>query len=169
MVVDDLSFSYEGGESIFSSFSLSLERGEHLLVLSPPGSGKSTLAKILTGSVPAYSDGKLSGQITVDGKDLLSISIPERMEIVSRISQNTDEMLLFSTVEEEIIFPLSNMGLPWPEIERRYDAQARQNDQGYMLFYRKKREGEARMWRGKEEEKKRKRREKTGKTRWGGK
>ena len=56
-----------------------------------------------------------------------------------------------------------------PEIERRYDAQARQNDQGYMLFYRKKREGEARMWRGKEEEKKRKRREKTGKTRWGGK
>ena len=119
MVVDDLSFSYEGGESIFSSFSLSLERGEHLLVLSPPGRGKSTLAKILTGSVPAYSDGKLSGQITVDGKDLLSIPIPERMEIVSRISQNTDEMLLFSTVEEEIIFPLSNMGLPWPEIERR--------------------------------------------------
>ena len=109
MVVDDLSFSYEGGESIFSSFSLSLERGEHLLVLSPPGRGKSTLAKILTGSVPAYSDGKLSGQITVDGKDLLSIPIP----------QNTDEMLLFSTVEEEIIFPLSNMGLPWPEIERR--------------------------------------------------
>ena len=74
-----------------------------------------------------------------------------------------------SEAEKRVEAAVAGIEAQRPEIERRYDAQARQNDQGYMLFYRKKREGEARMWRGKEEEKKRKRREKTGKTRWGGK
>ena len=113
MVVDDLCFGYEGGEGIFSSFSLSLGDGEHVLVLAPPGSGKTTLAKILTGPVPAYSGGSLSGSISMDGRNLLDIPIAERMEKVSRISQDTDEMLLFSTVEEEVRFPLANMGLGW--------------------------------------------------------
>ena len=103
MVVDDLCFGYEGGERVFSSFSLSLGDGEHVLVLAPPGSGKTTLAKILTGPVPAYSGGSLSGSISMDGRNLLDIPIAERMEKVSRISQDTDEMLLFSTVEEEAL------------------------------------------------------------------
>ena len=119
MVVDDLCFGYEGGERVFSSFSLSLGDGEHVLVLAPPGSGKTTLAKILTGPVPAYSGGSLSGSISMDGRNLLDIPIAERMEKVSRISQDTDEMLLFSTVEEEVRFPLANMGLGWDEVERR--------------------------------------------------
>ena len=115
----DLSFSYESGEGIFSRFGLSLHKGEHLLLIASPGSGKTTFARILTGAIPKYISGDLDGHFIVDGNDVLSLDIPERLEIVGRVSQNTDEMLLFSSVEEEISFPLENLGLEAEEIQKR--------------------------------------------------
>ena len=115
----DLSFSYESGEGIFSRFGLSLHKGEHLLLIASPGSGKTTFARILTGAIPKYISGDLDGHFIVDGNDVLSLDIPERLEIVGRVSQNTDEMLLFSSVEEEISFPLENLGLEEEEIQKR--------------------------------------------------
>ena len=93
----DLSFSYESGDGIFSRFGLSLHKGEHLLLIASPGSGKTTFARILTGAIPKYISGDLDGHFIVDGNDVLSLDIPERLEIVGRVSQNTDEMLLFSS------------------------------------------------------------------------
>lgn len=118
----DISFSYDSGEEVFSSFSLSMEKGEHVLILSPPGSGKSTLARILTGSAPKYRRGSLSGSFIVDGVDVLGLDIPERMRLIGRVSQNTDEMMLFSSVHEELSFPLENMGLGRAEREERIDG-----------------------------------------------
>ena len=115
----ELSFSYSTGEEIFSSFSLSLREGEHILVLSPPGSGKTTLARILAGSIPKYMQGDLEGRFIVDGCDVLALDIPSRMTAVGRVSQNTDEMMLFSSVEEELSFPLENLGLGKSEREKR--------------------------------------------------
>ena len=117
----DISFRYDSGEEVFSSFSLSVERGEHILVLSPPGSGKSTLARILTGSIPRYRKGILSGYFAFDGIDVLGLDIPERLRIIGRVSQDTDEMLLFSSVHEELSFPLENMGLGREDREERID------------------------------------------------
>ena len=107
----DLSFSYDGEEKLFSSFSLDIQDGEHVLLLSDPGTGKSTLSRILSGTAVKYDYGKLEGRIEINGTDILALDVPERMEYVSRVSQDTDEMLLFPTVEEELDFPLQNLGL----------------------------------------------------------
>ena len=122
MISADISFSYNDEKEIFSSFSLSVACGEHILLIAPPESGKTTLARIVTGSVPKYRSGKLEGAVSVSGVDLLSFDIPERMKLVGRVSQNTDEMLLFSSVEEEIAFPLGNLGLGREEIEKRIET-----------------------------------------------
>ncbi len=122
MAEAEITFSYGEGEDIFHSFSFSAAEGEHVLLLAPPGSGKTTLARIITGSVPAYSGGSLSGFVSVCGRDILSLPVPERMEYAGRVSQNSDEMMLFSCVEEEILFPLANLGLAEDEIERRLSS-----------------------------------------------
>ena len=103
----DICFSYEkGGEKLFSSLFLDIGDDEKVLILAEPGSGKSTLAKILTGAIPKYFDGQLSGSCMSGNVDLFSLDIPERSRYVARTSQNSDEMLLFSTPEDEIAFPL---------------------------------------------------------------
>ena len=115
----EITFSYDEGEEIFSSFSLSLQKGEHVLVLSPPGSGKTTLAHILTGALPGFGHGTLSGHFIWNGQDVLPLNAADRMTICGRVSQDTDEMMLFSSVEEEISFPLRNLGLDRREREAR--------------------------------------------------
>lgn len=115
----DISFSYGDGKEIFNHFSFSAGRGEKLRIIAPPGSGKTTLAKILTGSVPSYSGGTLSGNVNLDGNPILDLDAAHRMPLIGRVNQNTDEMMLFSSVEEEIAFPLCNLGLDDEEIGRR--------------------------------------------------
>ena len=115
----DITFGFTPEETLFRSFRLSLESHSHVLILAEPGKGKTTLAKILTGSVPKYSGGTHSGHFIVNGNDILSKDISERMEYAGRVSQNTDEMVLFSSVQEELSFPLENMGLCREERERR--------------------------------------------------
>ena len=119
MLKADISFSYPDGTRIFDHLSFTVEKGEHLMILSEPGSGKSTLSRLLTGALPGYTGGNLEGYAEFDGKDILSLPPYERMEIIGRVSQNTDEMLLFSSVEEEISFPLMNLGLETAEKDRR--------------------------------------------------
>lgn len=105
---DNLGFAYEGGERLFSSLSLSAVNGERILIIGRPGVGKTTLAKVLTGAAPKYFPGTLEGSVLLDGKDLLSLDIPMRSRFISRTSQNTDSMLLFSTAEDELAFPMEN-------------------------------------------------------------
>lgn len=115
----ELTFKYSHGKDVLSSFALKAERGEHILLLSPPESGKTTLARILTGSIPKYISGDLHGHFRFQDQDVLQMDIPERIRIIGRVSQNTDEMMLFSSVEEEISFPLENLGLDEEEREKR--------------------------------------------------
>ena len=117
----ELSFSYTGEEKLFSSFSLEIADGEHVLLLSDPDTGKSTLSRILTGTAVKYDMGKLEGSVSINGQDILSLDVPERLEHVARVSQDTDEMLLFPTVEEELEFPLHNLGLVSHERKARID------------------------------------------------
>ena len=118
--ITKLSFSYGScEENIFSSFSLKIDAGQILLLNAPAGSGKTTLARILTGGVPKYSGGVISGKVSIDNNDILALDTSERIAFVGRVPQNTDEMILFSTVESELSFPLENLGLGEVEIEKK--------------------------------------------------
>ncbi len=123
LFIDKLSFTYKTGEEIFSSFSLSLEKGEKCLILSKPGSGKTTFSRILTGSVPRFFPGNLSGVIKIGENNLLQVPLEYRLNLVSRSSQDSEEMILFSSLEEEITFPLENLGLERSEIQKRVDRE----------------------------------------------
>ena len=62
-------------KQILNDVSLTVNKGDCLALLGPNGHGKSTLLNVLMGS-PKYK--VLSGSVTLDGEDLLSLSVDER-------------------------------------------------------------------------------------------
>ena len=74
----DMSFSYNK-KNIFSNFSLSLEKGDHLVVTGASGRGKSTLLRILAGlENPDQGQIKLSGRTLFDDSNVVA---PHEREI----------------------------------------------------------------------------------------
>jgi putative ABC transport system ATP-binding protein len=80
--IRDLKKLYHVGEvdvQALRGVNLSVARGEFLCVVGPSGSGKSTLFHILGGLTPPTS-----GEIHIDGRDLLKMSDAERTELRKR-------------------------------------------------------------------------------------
>jgi energy-coupling factor transport system ATP-binding protein len=92
--------------------SLSLERGQPLLVAGTSGCGKSTLARCLTGLIPHLYHGKLSGSVRLDGLPTARTPLWHLAERAGLVFQNPAAQMLGETVEQEIIFGLENLGLP---------------------------------------------------------
>ena len=65
----------EGPKQILRGVDLTIASGETHAIMGPNGSGKSTLAYSLAGH-PKYQI--TSGTVTLDGEDLLSLSVDER-------------------------------------------------------------------------------------------
>ena len=68
IVLDDVTFSYNGEQEVLKNLSLTIEKGQKILIKGQSGIGKSTLLKIITG-VYATNQGKavvLSGDKQID-------------------------------------------------------------------------------------------------------
>lgn len=74
LIIRDLSVQ-AGGNQILHNLNLTVRKGECIALLGPNGHGKSTLLNVLMGS-PQYE--VTSGTITLDGEDLLKMSVDTR-------------------------------------------------------------------------------------------
>lgn len=95
MLLQNVSFGYEGDQSLLEHISLRLEKGKKYLIKGASGSGKSTLLKILE---MIYDDYK--GAIQVDGVDYKNINLKDFNNKVAVIDQ--DIFLFEDTIENNI-------------------------------------------------------------------
>src|SRR3954463_5041731 len=103
---------------VLSDISLSVEEGELFLVTGPTGSGKSTLLGVVTGLVPRFSGGTLSGDVLLDGVSVLDAPPRERAHAIGFVGQDPLSGFVTDTVEEELAYGMEQLGLP-PETMRR--------------------------------------------------
>ena len=93
----NVDFSYEKGSKVLTDISFTIEPGKKLALVGESGEGKSTLANLM---LRFYEVG--SGQITIDGQDINSVTQKSLRESVGVVFQ---EPLLFSgTVKENICY-----------------------------------------------------------------
>ncbi len=80
--VNDLSFRYGGGRTIFRGVNFSLDKGEVLSILGANGAGKSTLLNCVANLLrPA------SGQILLNGRPMSAMSVSEVARVVGYVPQ----------------------------------------------------------------------------------
>ncbi|MDL2260223.1 ATP-binding cassette domain-containing protein [Deltaproteobacteria bacterium OttesenSCG-928-K17] len=83
-----------------------LNSGQVLVVCGHSGSGKSTLLSILSGLIPHYFKGELSGRVTLDGDEPRQSSLRQWGRRTGLMMQNPETQFLAGTVAEEIALTL---------------------------------------------------------------
>ena len=118
--VENLSYSYSiGGKNILSNVNLSIDKGDIVLIMGESGSGKSTLLRSLTGSIPHFYGGEISGRVLYEGKSLSDMTQRERASKIAMVFQSPESQIIMDKVHKEVAFSLENIAVPEATIRRR--------------------------------------------------
>ncbi len=105
------------------NINLQVEEGEFVAVIGPNGAGKSTLCYTLSGFIPHFYKGELSGTVEVAGVETRQSSLNEWVLNVGLAFQNPFNQISGAkyTVFEEVAFGLENIGAPRDEMKERVE------------------------------------------------
>lgn len=122
--LQNVTYSYPLSEHpALEQIDLVMEEGEFLAVIGPNGAGKSTLCYTLSGFIPYFYKGSLSGRVEVAGMETSQSSLNQWVRQVGLAFQNPFNQISGAkyTVYEEIAFGLENLGVPRAEMIERVE------------------------------------------------
>lgn len=120
--MDNVTYKYDSfGEDTLvavDNVSLSINKGEFVVILGHNGSGKSTLAKLMNGLLLPTE-----GKVFVDNMDTEEEKYMWNIrEKAGMVFQNPDNQIVATIVEEDVAFGPENQGIHPKEIRKRVDT-----------------------------------------------
>ncbi|NYT04993.1 MAG: ATP-binding cassette domain-containing protein [Methanomicrobiales archaeon] len=117
------SYAYPGQEKrSLESITLSIAKGECLLINGATGAGKTTFCLAAAGILAHEYEGASEGTVAILGKDVRAYrDMGDIGRTVGMVFDDADAQLIFTTVEEEVLSGLENRGLDAREVRRRLE------------------------------------------------
>ena len=116
LALNKVNYSYKNGKSVLSDVSMEFEKGKFYTILGVSGSGKSTLIQHLNGILKPSSGDIYINDFKITDPDLNLTEIRKRVGVVF---QYPEYQLFEETIEKDIAFGPSNLGLEEEEIKNR--------------------------------------------------
>jgi len=98
---ENVSFAYEENKEVIHNINIHAPKGSVTALVGSSGSGKSTIASLVSSFLTPQS-----GKITIDGKDLSTVTLNSYRKHLGVVLQ--DDFLFEGTIRENIIFPRPN-------------------------------------------------------------
>ena len=133
---ENFGFQYTAqAEPTLFDINLQIHKGEKVLIAGPSGCGKSTLAHCINGLIPNSYPGKITGSLTVGGRDARELGLFGLSKTVGTVLQDSDGQFIGLTVAEDIAFALENDCIPTEEMHRRVEQIAQLVDVKQVLHH----------------------------------
>jgi energy-coupling factor transporter ATPase len=118
----DLTYTYPGAtKPAIKDVSITIDKGDFVILTGPSGCGKTTLCRTFNGLVPHFYNGTIDGTITVAGLKVADHKIHELARHVGLVFQNPENQLFALSVEKDVAFGLENSAMPRDEMRKRVD------------------------------------------------
>lgn len=127
--LQNLCFNYQASEnmdqpdtknlSALNDISISIKKGECILLTGISGCGKTSVLRTINGLIPNYYEGKLLGSIEVLEESIKEKPIYDISKKVSTVFQNPKSQFFNLDTTSEILFFLENMGTPFEKMHQR--------------------------------------------------
>ncbi len=127
--VSGFTYTYPGAaRPALEAIDLEIPAGQLCGVIGPNGAGKSTLCYALSGMVPHYYGGDMSGGVKLDDVDISRIPLEEHSGKIGLVFQNPFSQITGArySVKEEVAFGLENLGIPRSEMHLRVEETLHQ-------------------------------------------
>ncbi len=122
--IKNLTYKYPTSENnILNGITLSVKKGELCAIAGANGSGKTTLCSVIRGFIPHFYKGELSGEVLINGRNIQNVDMGDLALEIGFVFQNPFTQIsgVASTVYDELVFGLENMGVPASDIPRRVE------------------------------------------------
>ncbi len=120
--LENVSFAYPENENgALKNIDLKIKQGEFVLLAGASGCGKTTITRILNGLVPGFYEGKLEGNVLLEGRKISEYKSYELSSRIGSVFQNPRTQFFNVDTDSEVTFGLENAGVSCDEINETLD------------------------------------------------
>jgi len=112
----DVEYIYPDGTKALRGISLDIRKGEYVVIVGQNGAGKTTLAKHFLHLLEPTA-----GRVLIDGQDVSTLNVSDLAQRIGFVSQNPDNQIFSTTVEDEVAFALRHLGIRGTELNERVE------------------------------------------------
>ena len=123
--IEKASFCYGEDESVPSSIreiSLSVRKGEFVVLCGKSGCGKTTVTRLINGLIPNYYEGQFRGSVRINGQDISGQPLAKTAKLVGSVFQNPRSQFFNVDTTSELAFSCENQAIPPDEIFERING-----------------------------------------------
>ncbi|MCR4703013.1 MAG: ABC transporter ATP-binding protein [Saccharofermentans sp.] len=133
IVFSNVNFQYSSNKTDkgnLTDINLTIQDGELIVLTGESGCGKTTFTRLINGLIPNYYPGTITGELLLDGENIIGKSVAELGRTVGSVFQNPRSQFFNVDTDSELAFAAENIAMDPSEIISRLEEVTEELDLG---------------------------------------